>query len=271
MDGIEAGIVVIPILFLLKNKQKKKKKKKKTTKNKNKTKEKQIKKTNSIVLNIYKLYVEKFLLKMSEERKENIMISLYDREDVPAFKNPAFECDSETPKHATASENIPEETKRIHKDEESYSFVNGCAVKDRNEISKYKDKEPGTASETYEETKRNDTEMKEYERKDKKTVINANEGRRQTARSVSDLKIVTEEKERKKNKKNIILDEGWAWMVLLSSFLANVIVDGAASSFGVFYVLFLEEFGESRGLTSWIGSLQVSLMYLMGNRIFNNF
>ena len=58
-------------------------------------------------------------------------------------------------------------------------------------------------------------------------------------------------------------------MVLLSSFLAHVIVDGAASSFGVFYVFFLEEFGESRGLTSWTGSLQVSLMYLMGNYNFN--
>ena len=85
-----------------------------------------------------------------------------------------------------------------------------------------------------------------------------------SAADIPELKIVMEQKEKKKKKYNVILDKGWAWMALLSSFLAHIIVDGAASSFGVFYVLFLEEFGKSRGLTSWIGSLQVSLMYLMG-------
>ena len=109
--------------------------------------------------------------------------------------------------------------------------------------------------------------------KDYKTIANLVETlhgrpRRNAAISVADLssfKIVIEEKERKKKKYNVILDTGCAWMVLFASFLTHVIVDGAASSFGVFYVLFLELFGESRGLTSWIGSLQISLMYLMGN------
>lgn len=86
--------------------------------------------------------------------------------------------------------------------------------------------------------------------------------------NLSGYNVVLEERERKKKKYNIILDHGWAWMVLLSGFLCHFIVDGASSSFGVFYVLFLEEFGKSRGLTSWVGSLQVSLMHLMGDYIY---
>ena len=120
---------------------------------------------------------------------------------------------------------------------------------------------------TNEEKKYSVTKDPELEMETISSLVKSLHCRRNAAVSAADvpeLKIIMEQKEKKKKKYNVILDKGWAWMVLLSSFLAHIIVDGAASSFGVFYVLFLEEFGKSRGLTSWIGSLQVSLMYLMG-------
>ena len=131
---------------------------------------------------------------------------------------------------------------------------NSGAEKDKNSINEKK---------KYDSSKNLDTEYETIS-----SLVKSLHCRRNAAVSAADipeLKIIMEQKEKKKKKYNVILDKGWAWMVLLSSFLAHIIVDGAASSFGVFYVLFLEEFGKSRGLTSWIGSLQVSLMYLMGN------
>ena len=120
---------------------------------------------------------------------------------------------------------------------------------------------------TIEKNKNSNSRNPETELETISSLVKSLHCRRNAAVSAADipeLKIVMEQKEKRKKKYNVILDKGWAWMVLLSSFLAHIIVDGAASSFGVFYVLFLEEFGKSRGLTSWIGSLQVSLMYLMG-------
>ncbi len=62
----------------------------------------------------------------------------------------------------------------------------------------------------------------------------------------------------------IILDHGWAWGVLFSTFMCHVIVDGIISSFGVLYVSYLEYYGKSKSTTSWIGSLQTSLIFFTG-------
>ena len=56
-------------------------------------------------------------------------------------------------------------------------------------------------------------------------------------------------------------DGGWGWVVVIASLFINIIVDGVCFSFGVFYVAFLDHFGESKGKTAWVGSL-IPGMYL---------
>ena len=60
------------------------------------------------------------------------------------------------------------------------------------------------------------------------------------------------------------IDRGWAWVILCVSFMALVICGGALYSVSVFNVIFLEVFGESKALTSWIGSLLIGLYALVG-------
>ena len=62
-------------------------------------------------------------------------------------------------------------------------------------------------------------------------------------------------------RKVVAPDGGYGWVVTLASFFTNVIVDGVCFSFGVFYVEFLEYFGESASKTSWVGSV-LNGMYL---------
>lgn len=50
-------------------------------------------------------------------------------------------------------------------------------------------------------------------------------------------------------------DKGWAWVVMTASCLSLMIVNGVAYTSGIYNVAFLEEFGESKATTAWIGSL----------------
>eukprot|EP00106_Octopus_bimaculoides_P011302 XP_014778744.1 PREDICTED: uncharacterized protein LOC106875210 isoform X2 [Octopus bimaculoides] len=50
-------------------------------------------------------------------------------------------------------------------------------------------------------------------------------------------------------------DGGWGWVIVVASLLSNVIVDGVAYSFGVFFDEFVNYFNESRSKTSLIGSV----------------
>lgn len=56
-------------------------------------------------------------------------------------------------------------------------------------------------------------------------------------------------------------DGGWGWVVVAASLLCNILVDGVCFTFGIFYVEFLDYFGESKAKTAWVGSL-VPGMYL---------
>ena len=60
-------------------------------------------------------------------------------------------------------------------------------------------------------------------------------------------------------------DRGWAWVILITALLCNVVFDGILYSFGVFYVEFLDYFGEGVTKTSWIGST-VGAVYLCTGR-----
>lgn len=61
-----------------------------------------------------------------------------------------------------------------------------------------------------------------------------------------------------------IPDGGWGWMVVLSSLVVSMIADGISFSFGLLYIEFLQEFGASKSVTSWIGSLFVAVPLLTG-------
>ena len=58
-------------------------------------------------------------------------------------------------------------------------------------------------------------------------------------------------------------DGGWAWVILVAAF-ANFVLTGIVYVNGIFNVVFLEEFGESRAVTSWAGAAQVSLFSAAG-------
>ncbi|XP_074649225.1 monocarboxylate transporter 9-like [Tubulanus polymorphus] len=50
-------------------------------------------------------------------------------------------------------------------------------------------------------------------------------------------------------------DGGYGWIVVLAAFIANLLADGVAFSFGVLLDEFLDYFNESKSKTAWIGSL----------------
>ncbi|KAH0624040.1 hypothetical protein JD844_007344 [Phrynosoma platyrhinos] len=64
----------------------------------------------------------------------------------------------------------------------------------------------------------------------------------------------------KKLKSNRDIDGGWAWMVVLSSFLVHVLVMGSQMALGILNMEWLEEFSQSRGLTAWVSSLSLIII-----------
>ncbi|XP_077344680.1 monocarboxylate transporter 14 isoform X1 [Lithobates pipiens] len=65
-----------------------------------------------------------------------------------------------------------------------------------------------------------------------------------------------------KGKTNI--DGGWAWMVVLSSFLVHLLVMGSQMALGILNMEWLEEFNQSRGLTAWVSSLTMGITLIVG-------
>lgn len=59
-------------------------------------------------------------------------------------------------------------------------------------------------------------------------------------------------------------DGSYSWIVLIASFIANLIADGCIFSFGVLYVELLDYFGESKARTAWVGSLLMAIPLLTG-------
>ena len=65
-------------------------------------------------------------------------------------------------------------------------------------------------------------------------------------------------------------DGGYGWVIMLASFVCNVIVDGVCFSFGIFYLEFLQHYGESKSKTSIVGSV-LNGMYLSMGKYFKKF
>lgn len=59
-------------------------------------------------------------------------------------------------------------------------------------------------------------------------------------------------------------DGGWGWIVVFSSFMIHVIADGVMYTFGIFYVEFLKYFRESKGVTAWIASIMIGVVFTVG-------
>lgn len=59
-------------------------------------------------------------------------------------------------------------------------------------------------------------------------------------------------------------DGGYGWIVVLGAFFIQFFSAGIAYTFGILYIHFLDEFGESKAYTSWILSLNTGLGSLMG-------
>lgn len=59
-------------------------------------------------------------------------------------------------------------------------------------------------------------------------------------------------------------DGGWGWIVVIASFMCNVIVDGIIFSFGIFLKEFTPVFHESKAKIAWIGSLQAGFYLMAG-------
>lgn len=59
-------------------------------------------------------------------------------------------------------------------------------------------------------------------------------------------------------------DGGWGWMVVFASLVISMVADGISFSFGLLYIEFLHEYGESKSTTAWIGSLFMAVPLLSG-------
>ena len=58
------------------------------------------------------------------------------------------------------------------------------------------------------------------------------------------------------------------WLIVTSSFLVHFLSCGICYAIGVYYVVVLEVFEESYGVTSWLGSLCLGTLCATGLEIF---
>ncbi|XP_069134215.1 monocarboxylate transporter 12-like [Argopecten irradians] len=59
-------------------------------------------------------------------------------------------------------------------------------------------------------------------------------------------------------------DGGWGWVVTIASFLINLLVEGVDYTFGIFFPVFLETFGESKGKTQLLHSVLIGTLLIIG-------
>ncbi|XP_053675478.1 monocarboxylate transporter 9 [Anopheles nili] len=76
--------------------------------------------------------------------------------------------------------------------------------------------------------------------------------------------ILSSYHEPEKKKPPKIPDGGYGWVIVFSSFMISLIMDGVSFSFGLIYTELLDYFGESKSKTAWIGSLFIAVPLLAG-------
>ncbi|KAG5678198.1 hypothetical protein PVAND_007891 [Polypedilum vanderplanki] len=80
--------------------------------------------------------------------------------------------------------------------------------------------------------------------------------------SVSDVSVTSSTY--KENKKKMIPDGGYGWVIVFASLMVSLIADGISFSFGLIYTELLKYFNEGTTKTAWIGSLFMSVPLLVG-------
>uniref|UniRef100_A0A182MLB8 Major facilitator superfamily (MFS) profile domain-containing protein n=1 Tax=Anopheles culicifacies TaxID=139723 RepID=A0A182MLB8_9DIPT len=95
-----------------------------------------------------------------------------------------------------------------------------------------------------------------------------NGDRTRRTRLISELSeadsILSSYHEPEKKKPPKIPDGGYGWVIVFSSFMISLIMDGVSFSFGLIYTELLDYFGESKSKTAWIGSLFIAVPLLSG-------
>uniref|UniRef100_A0A2M3Z7F3 Putative monocarboxylate transporter n=1 Tax=Anopheles braziliensis TaxID=58242 RepID=A0A2M3Z7F3_9DIPT len=82
--------------------------------------------------------------------------------------------------------------------------------------------------------------------------------------SMNDSIVSSFQPEPEKKKLPKIPDGGYGWVIVFSSFMISLIMDGVSFSFGLIYTELLDYFGESKSKTAWIGSLFIAVPLLSG-------
>ena len=62
-------------------------------------------------------------------------------------------------------------------------------------------------------------------------------------------------------------DGGWGWVIVVASFVVNLIVDGICYTFGVIKTDLVKHFDSSSSTTAWAGSLCAGCYLLVGQLI----
>lgn len=59
-------------------------------------------------------------------------------------------------------------------------------------------------------------------------------------------------------------DGGYGWIIVVASFVCNMVVDGIAYTFGIFLFPIIDYYNESKGKTAWVGSLLTGTYLIIG-------
>lgn len=63
-------------------------------------------------------------------------------------------------------------------------------------------------------------------------------------------------------------DGGFGWVIVAASFLCNLIVDGIAYTFGIFFGDFVKYYDAPKGKVAWVGSLLSGFYLSVGELAF---
>ena len=67
------------------------------------------------------------------------------------------------------------------------------------------------------------------------------------------------------------VDHGWAWVVMLASFGAFLVIGGSVYSVGIIHIALLDRYGQDITKTSWVGALHSSMINIGGIHSFSRF